>query len=246
MHPSRVLSILLALAITPNIASASLEGRKPILSQDFCRALMANRTGGDGGGIDASGNLVGATREVQGADLPQDDLAKDDLGRAVPSADLPSSKALKIPDTLTMPLSFAVSKAPLQIATQNQSATTTTGTSVTTTNTQSTTTPSGTSTLTGSVADPTTHTSQNLSATIKTPASTTTGAATSVESTASSTQTSGTTTGTIEGFDKSAQLLITIHKDGRLELGGEPLPQDDTKELYGACQAFLAQADQGQ
>lgn len=193
--------VLLSCSMAMSLGAALPIGQKPLVSRDFCVSLMANRVPAQGGGIDASGNLVGPTQEVASANLTPETESKDAFGRAVTSADLPGS-AFKLPEKLTFPLTFAVSKAPRAIQTQT------------------------TSNTTGS----TSHTDPTTGAQI---ISNTNQEATSA------------TTGSIEGFDKTAQMWISIHKDGRLELEGQPLPEDDTKELYTACQAFMAEDAQG-
>ena len=194
---------LFSCAMVASLGAALPVGQKPLVSRDFCVSLMASRVPAQGGGIDASGNLVGPSQEVTPANLTPETEGKDAYGRAVTSADLPGS-AFKLPEKLTFPLTFAVSKAPRTIQTQTTSTTT------------------GATTQT----DPTTG-AQILSST-------------------NQGTSNATTTGSIEGFDKTAQLQISIHKDGRLELEGQPLPEDDSKELYTACQAFMAQDAQGQ
>lgn len=202
MFRHNLVCILISCLMATSLGAALPTGQKPLVSQDFCTALMASRVPAQGGGIDASGNLVGPTQEVTQANLTPDTQDKDAYGRAVTSADLPGS-TFKLPEKLTFPLTFAVSKAPRAIQTQ------------TSTNAIGTTTQT----------DPTTG-SQIISGTNQ---------ATS----------SATTIGSMEGFDKTAQLQISIHKDGRIELEGQPLLEDDTKELYTACQAYMAKDAQG-
>lgn len=224
-------------AVSPKVhASTVISGMRPGLSVDFCKAFLATKpttsfeTGSD---IDGSGNLVAP------ANLPSNGPAVDDLGRPVMSADLSSSGALKLPDTLTFPLRFAVSKRALATTDSSSSVTAGTSTSTDTTSTQDS--------LAAQVTQPgTTTQAEDGTSTTTDPtilanvAGNTSSTGTTDSVTNSKSQTQSNAAGSIETFDKTAELRMTVHKDGRLFLEDQPLEEDQTQGLRADCQKLLS------
>ena len=217
-------------------SSTQINGMRPGLSVDFCKAFLATKPAtsfAPGAEIDASGNPVAP------ANLPASGMALDDLGRPVMSADLSSNGALKLPETMTFPLRFAVSKRPLETTNSTSSATTGTSASMGTSNTSGT--------LAAQVTQPGT-TTQEADGTSNTTdptvlanvAGTTGSAGTNKSVTNSSSQTQSNSIGSTEAFDKTAELRMTVHKDGRLFLEDQPLEEDQTQGLRADCQKLLS------
>lgn len=217
-------------------SSTQINGMHPRLSVDFCRAFLATKPATSfesGADIDASGNPIAP------ANLPASGMEVDDLGRPVMSADLSSSGALKLPEAITFPLRFAVSKRALE--TNNTTSSVTTGTS-TTTGTSST-----AGTLAAQITQPGTTTQEADGTTTTTDPTVLADVSGTINSTGtnqsvtnSNAQTQSNSTGSIEAFDKTAELRMTVHKDGRLFLEDQPLEEDQTRGLRMDCQKLLS------